>query len=902
MRFPGVTTGPAGNLAFGTSVDAAGSYGTGVSGNVVFGSPGGGNWVLNSDNYLGFRFYAADGLLHYGWAKINVGATNTVRTFVEFAWENTANTAITVGATSSGCTPGAGSAAAINTSGCGNPYDIQVTITSVGSSSGGTVDIQIDGSTVQAGATVAGSPYTFTGYTAGPTSHSVTLVHSDVLCNTSIGSVSYNPLCNDNVCSATALTFGTNGPFTNVGATTEVGEAAPPNGSCTGQSSWCNVISNTVWFTFVAPATGRVSMNFGTTQNWDSEIAIWSAPDCNALLSGGATLIAANDDITGSSPFHAAITPVCLTPGVTYYVQVDGYGSTTNAAFQLVLVDEGLVCDDSDLCTDDSYDCANNVCVFTPIPTDDGDPCTVDACLGGVVSHTPMDCDDSDACTVDACVAGVCQHTPITCDDSDPCTTDACVGGICVYTPLNCDDLNPNTLDECVGGICTHTPIGGCSDNDILLEMMTDANGAQTSWQIVNQGTTTVVCSGGTSPTYPNNTLVTANCCLPDGCYELKVYDSFGDGMTTGGYRLKDQNGKRIVDNWNDGAFGSLSTIDANTGFCLDLGTDQMMGSSCDQETLLSTAILVAAENNAVTGQYGITNSTSGYQFQIFNPDGGYLRNIFQNMTTGAGTGAQKSRSLFLGFTTNPVPSLTLLNIRVRGRIAGVNNAYGPVCRMKVTPPSGCPTTQLDNDPNHVGSTYSCGVTGKVVGASGNAGKIFAIPVAGANKYKFRLQSGSYIRNIVVTTNYLQLTNWSSNPLLCGTNTYNVDVAASINNGVSYCPFGAVCTVGITGGSNCTSLGELQALGADATSELNMWPNPNNGDQLYLQMTGIDARITEVSVEVNDLFGKRVIGGTVVTGGGDLNHVMELGSIASGVYTVTVTAGDVIKTQRLVIQ
>lgn len=43
----------------------------------------------------------------------------------------------------------------------------------------------------------------------------------------------------DNVCSANPLVVGSNGPYTNVGATTEVGEAQAPNTSCTGQASWC---------------------------------------------------------------------------------------------------------------------------------------------------------------------------------------------------------------------------------------------------------------------------------------------------------------------------------------------------------------------------------------------------------------------------------------------------------------------------------------------------------------------------------------------------------------------------------------------------------------------------------------------------------------------------------------
>lgn len=157
-----------------------------------------------------------------------------------------------------------------------------------------------------------------------------------------------NCLCNglvvyDDVCNAVALGIGVNGPFSNVGATAQGGEPQPPLGSCTGQVSWRTSggpANNSVWFTFTAPLSGRVSLNFGNTATWDSRIALWSAPTCNALLMGMGTLVAANDDITGAFPYHAAIEPICVEPLQQYYVQVDGWGSVANGAFQLVLVEE----------------------------------------------------------------------------------------------------------------------------------------------------------------------------------------------------------------------------------------------------------------------------------------------------------------------------------------------------------------------------------------------------------------------------------------------------------------------------------------------------------------------------------------------------------------------------------
>ena len=95
LRYPGATTGSAGNLSLGTSVDVAGSYGSGA---VVVGAAAG-NWVLNASNYFGFRFVAADGLTHYGWGRMDVGSAITIRTVAELAYETVGATSIAVGAT-----------------------------------------------------------------------------------------------------------------------------------------------------------------------------------------------------------------------------------------------------------------------------------------------------------------------------------------------------------------------------------------------------------------------------------------------------------------------------------------------------------------------------------------------------------------------------------------------------------------------------------------------------------------------------------------------------------------------------------------------------------------------------------------------------------------------------------
>ena len=95
MRYPGVTTGSAGNLANGTVVGVSGSFGSGA---VVVGSAAG-NWQLNATNNFGFRFVAADGGTKYGWGTFQIGSSinGADRTITNLYFEDS-GASITVGA------------------------------------------------------------------------------------------------------------------------------------------------------------------------------------------------------------------------------------------------------------------------------------------------------------------------------------------------------------------------------------------------------------------------------------------------------------------------------------------------------------------------------------------------------------------------------------------------------------------------------------------------------------------------------------------------------------------------------------------------------------------------------------------------------------------------------------
>jgi hypothetical protein len=132
MRFPGVTTGSAGNLAPGTEINATRSYGSGA---VVVGSAPG-NWQLNASNYFGFRFVASDGLTHYGWGRFVIGASisGTDRMIAELAYESVPGTAITIAGSSAPLCTAPSLSGLVTDAGCSGATNGGVNLTATGGS------------------------------------------------------------------------------------------------------------------------------------------------------------------------------------------------------------------------------------------------------------------------------------------------------------------------------------------------------------------------------------------------------------------------------------------------------------------------------------------------------------------------------------------------------------------------------------------------------------------------------------------------------------------------------------------------------------------------------------------------------------------------------------------------
>ncbi len=567
----------------------------------------------------------------------------------------------------------------------------------------------------------------------------------------------------------------------------------------------------------------------------------------------------------------------------------------------------GQVCDDGNVCTiNDQYDITCQC--FGTLQDSDGDgTCDAfDSCpmLFGQVGDP---CVDNIPCTVNEVIDANCNCTGIT-PDSDGDGFIDCFDN-CPYifglTGYPCNDNNPFTSNDVIDPNCQCT--GTCNGAPVTLTLTTDINGAQTTWNIVLGGTNTIVCSG---VGFLNSSTFAVNCCLANGCYDLRVYDSFGDGINPGGYVLTDANSYRIIDNSNNGPnFSTLSEVlDATStpvSFCIPTGTDALVPASCDQTGLTINSVIQSQINANVSAQYGITNATSGYQFWIFGPNATYSRRLFQSHAA-PGNGwpiatpvAQRAAYLKLSTMNNApiIPGNVLLNVRVRSRVAGVYGAFGPACRLTIGNVINCATTQLTTTPTPL---VSCGATG----LNRLFGVIWSNNVPLANKYQFEFVNANtlvFLRNIASPTRNLNMTTWGNAIALPNCFTpYNIRVRVSFNNGVTYCPWGPVCQVSYT----CPpENGRAMETAVTDHSSLSIWPNPNDGKQLAIALSGLDANADHIDLVIFDAFGKEAMAHSYPASNGEVSTTIDFDhALAAGVYVVRITSREQQFTQRMIIQ
>lgn len=131
---------------------------------------------------------------------------------------------------------------------------------------------------------------------------------------------------------------------------------------------------------------------------------------------------------------------------------------------------------------------------------------------------------------------------------------------------------------------------------DFQLALVLDDYGSETTWEILRLGQ--VIYSGGPYADDADGTEVIVDLCLEAGCYILKVYDSYGDGMCC---------------DWGDGSWTVLDNdgdVVATGGAFNDLDQEQFCTSAAGVAPLSANA--VALMPNPAQDQVGLTSEVTG--------------------------------------------------------------------------------------------------------------------------------------------------------------------------------------------------------------------------------------------------------------------------------------------------
>jgi hypothetical protein len=145
------------------------------------------------------------------------------------------------------------------------------------------------------------------------------------------------PRTNDVVCQQEGLQLNTTYTFNNAGATVQSGESAiapPATGAQTNDGWASSTLAGTLWYTFVAPASGSVRINATTSlQGYDGKAAVYKATNCASFATF--TMISANDDDMVGSNAAPNFTACGLTPGNTYYILFDRVSGAGNFSLHI---------------------------------------------------------------------------------------------------------------------------------------------------------------------------------------------------------------------------------------------------------------------------------------------------------------------------------------------------------------------------------------------------------------------------------------------------------------------------------------------------------------------------------------------------------------------------------------
>ena len=218
---------------------------------------------------------------------------------------------------------------------------------------------------------------------------------------------------------------------------------------------------------------------------------------------------------------------------------------------------------------------------------------------------------------------------------------------------FNAYTSNPNGgTDENTSNDSESSTFSSAVDGSIVaLDILTDNYPEENTWEIIDQTDGSTVISGG--PYVGDQTNFIENICLPNGCYELIFYDSYGDGMqyqgVVGNYILTDTSGNTLAEIISGGNFGAQ----ANHPFCV-ADTPLSASFTSDTQNICSNSSVQFTDTSIggpTNWNWTFSGGTPGSSTDS-NPSVFYASPGVYDVTLTAGNGASNDTETITGFIT----------------------------------------------------------------------------------------------------------------------------------------------------------------------------------------------------------------------------------------------------------
>lgn len=173
---------------------------------------------------------------------------------------------------------------------------------------------------------------------------------------------------------------------------------------------------------------------------------------------------------------------------------------------------------------------------------------------------------------------------------------------------------------------------------------------------------------------------------------------------------------------------------------------------------------------------------------------------------------------------------------------------------------------------------------------------LYALSQPGSQQYQFWFfdPHGSYTRRIMRTPNTIRSNQMVTSPLPLD---MDLNVRVRVRVADVWLPFGAACRVRLPGG------GMQRSSVLDDAVTLSLYPNPTQGDKVYLLMENLMDEQQRIDIDLYDAVGRHVYQNTFSNEGSTLNTTLDLGGeLAKGAYSVRIAVNGAVRSERLMVQ